>query len=135
MPAIRILIAALAATIADFGYGYAVYGNLLSSSFAAQTGIYRGVEAQMANMPLGALGVLLAMVAAATMFARGRVRGLAAGVSFGALMAMFVVGACVLVNYATINITAAHGALMAAAAIGEWLVVGVVISAVYRAPA
>jgi hypothetical protein len=132
MKAIRILIAAVAATVADFLYGFVVYGNLLTASFAAQTGIYRSAEAQMANMPLGAFGVMLAMLAAATLYSRGRARGLAAGVSFGALLAMFVLGACVIVNYATLNLTAPHAAMMAAAAVGEWLVVGVVISAVYR---
>jgi hypothetical protein len=132
MHAIRIVITALAATIADFLYGYAVYGNLLIDSFIAQPGIYRSAEAQMANMPLGAAGVLVAMLAATMIYARGRARGLAAGVSFGALVAAFVLGACVVVNYATINMSAQHAAVMAAAAVGEWVVVGVVIGAVYR---
>ena len=47
-------LAAIAATIANFVYGFAVYGNLLTSSFLAQGAIYRSAEAQMANMPLGA---------------------------------------------------------------------------------
>jgi hypothetical protein len=131
MSAIRVVIAAIAATIADFLYGYVVYGLLLTTSFAAQAGVYRSAEAQMANMPLGAFGVLLAMLAAAALFARGRARGLPAGVTFGALLAMFVLGACVIVNYATSNISATHAALLAAAAIVEWVVVGVVISLTY----
>ena len=129
----RIAFAALAATVTDFVYGFVVYGNLLTDSFAAQAGIYRTAEAQMANMPLGALGVLLAMVAAATLFARGRGQwGAAAGLTFGLLLAVFSIGSCVAVNYATLNMTGQHAAMMMAGALGEWLIVGVVIGLVYR---
>jgi hypothetical protein len=133
MSYIRIALAAVAATITDFLYGFLVYGNLLTSSFAAQAGIYRGAEAQMANMPIGAFGVLLAMIAVSTLYARWCERGtVTEGVSFGLLIALFAIGTCVLVNYATIAMTAQHAAMMGIAALVEWLVVGVVLSLVYR---
>jgi hypothetical protein len=132
MTYVRFVLAVIAATIADFGYGFVVYGNLLTSSFLAQTGIYRSAEAQMANMPIGAGGIVLAMMAATLLFASGgHRRGMADGAAFGLRLAMFVIGAVVIVNFATLNITAGHAAMMAVAALGEWLVVGVVIGAVY----
>jgi hypothetical protein len=128
----RMAITAVVATVADFVYGFAVYGNLLTSSFAAQSGIYRSAGSQMANMPLGALGILVAITAATMLFARGRARGVTAGVEFGCVLGIFVVGAFAVVNFATINMSPQHAALMAAAAFVEWLVVGAVIGALYR---
>ena len=127
----RVAIAAAAATITDFAYGFVVYGNLLTSSFLAQAGIYRTAEMQMAYMPIGAGGILLAMLAATLLFASGSRRGVIAGLTFGLLLAMFAIGAAVLVNYATINMTGDHAVKMIAAALGEWLAVGAVIGAAY----
>lgn len=130
---IRIVLAAVAATIVDFLYGFLVYGNLLTSSFAAQSGIYRSAEAQMANMPIGAFGLLLAMLAVSALYAKWCRHGVVTeGVSFGLLIGLFAIGSCVLVNYATINMTVRHAALMVAAALGEWLVVGVVVSLIVK---
>lgn len=129
----RLILAAAAATIVDFLYGFIVYGNLLTTSFLAQGGIYRSAEAQMAYMPMGAGGIFLAMLAAAALFAWSRRRGVADGLRLGALLALFAIGSAVVVNYATINMSADHAARMIAATLGEWLLVGVVIGLVYRA--
>jgi hypothetical protein len=127
----RVAVAAFAGTVADFAYGFVVYGNLLTSSFLAQPGIYRTAEMQMAYMPIGAGGILLAMIAATLLFASGSRRGAVGGLRFGLLLAMFAIGAAVVVNYATLNITGDHAVKMIAAALGEWLVVGTVIGAAY----
>ena len=118
--------------IADFVYGYAVYGNLLTGSFLAQGAIYRSPEAQMAYMPIGAAGLVLAMVAAAMMFAVSVFRGVSGGLQFGLLIAVFSIGTNVVVNYATLNMTEDHAARMVLAALGEWLLVGAVIGLVYQ---
>ena len=127
----RVAVAAFAGTIAAFAYGFLVYGNLLTSSFLAQTGIYRSAEMQMAYMPIGAGGVLLAMIAATLLFASGSRRGPVGGLRFGLLLAMFAIGAGAVVNYATLNITGDHAVKMIVAALGDWLVVGTVIGAAY----
>jgi hypothetical protein len=119
----RLALAAVAATIADFVYGFVVYGNLLTGSFLAQPGIYRSAEAQMANMPLGA---------AAMLFAVSSFRGLGGGMWFGLLLAVFAIGSGVVVNFATINMTEDHASRMMLAALGEWLVVGAVIGLIYQ---
>lgn len=128
----RLATAALAAVIADFAYGFVVYGNVLTSSFLAQGAIYRTAESQMEYMPLGAAGLVLAMIAAAMLFAVSVFRGAGGGLQFGFLIAVFSIGTNVVVNYATLNMTEEHAARMVLAALGEWLVVGVVIGAVYR---
>ena len=128
----RLALAALAAVVADFVYGFAVYGNLLTSSFLAQGAIYRSADAQMAYMPMGAAGLALAMVAAAMLFAVSVFRGVSGGLQFGLLIAVFSIGTNVVVNYATLNMTEDHAARMVLAALGEWLVVGAVIGLVYK---
>jgi hypothetical protein len=128
----RLALAAVAATVADFIYGFIVYGNLLVGSFLAQPGIYRSAEAQMANMPLGAAAILLAITAATMMFAASAFRGLSGGLWFGLLLAVFAIGSGVVVNYATITMNEDHASRMMLAALGEWLVVGAVIGLIYR---
>lgn len=128
----RLALAAVAATIADFVYGFVVYGNLLTGSFLAQSGIYRSADAQMANMPLGAAGILLAITAAAMLFASSGFRGLGGGLGFGLLLAVFAIGSGVVVNFATIDMTEDHASRMMLASLGEWLVVGAVIGLIYR---
>ena len=128
----RLALAALAAVIADFAYGFAVYGNVLTGSFLAQGAIYRPAEAQLAYMPMGAAGLVLAMVAATMLFAVSVFRGLSGGLQFGLLIAVFSIGTNVVVNYATLNMTEDHAARMVLAALGEWLVVGAAIGLVYK---
>ena len=128
----RLALAAVAATVADFAYGFAIYGNVLTSSFLEQGAIYRGAEAQMEYMPIGAAGIVLAMVAAAMLLAVSNFRGVGGGLQFGLLLAVFAIGTGVVVNYATLNMTEDHAARMMLAALGEWLLVGAVIGLVYK---
>ncbi len=130
----RIALAAVAATIVDFVYGFLVYGTLLTPSFAAHPDVYRQGEAQLAYMPIGAAGIFLAMLAASAIYSKGYEggSGVQEGARFGVLLALFVIGGFVLVNHATINLAPGHSARMAAAALGEWIVVGAAIGAVYK---
>lgn len=128
----RLALAAVAGLVADMAYGFAVYGNLLTASFASQGAIYRAAEAQMEYMPIGAAGLALAMAAAAMIFAVSNFRGVGGGLQYGLLLGVFSVGTGVVVNYATIPMTEDHAARMMLAALGEWLVVGAVIGAVYK---
>jgi hypothetical protein len=128
----RLALAVVAAVIADFAYGFAVFGNLLTESFLSQGAIYRAADAQMEYMPIGAAGLVLAMAAAVMLFAVSVFRGLSGGLQFGFLIAVFSIGTNVVVNYATLNMTEDHAARMMLAALGEWLVVGAVIGLVYK---
>jgi hypothetical protein len=130
----RIVLAAVAATIADFVYGFVVYGTLLTTSFAAHPEVYRQGDAQMAYMPVGAAGIFLAMLAASMIYSKGDEggSGVREGARFGVLLALFVIGGFALVNHATVNLAPGHSARMAAAALGEWILVGATIGLVYK---
>jgi hypothetical protein len=128
----RLALAVVGATVADFIYGFVVYGNLLTSSFLAQGGIYRSAEDQMTNMPLGAAALVLALTAAVMLFAVSNFSGLGGGLQFGLLLAIFAIGTGVVVDYATINMSEDHASRMVLAALGEWLVCGAVIGLIYR---
>ncbi len=130
----RIVLAAVVATITDLIYGFIVYGMLLTGSFARYPNVYRPTDLQMAYMPALAVGILLAMLAASMIYAKGYEggSGVQEGARFGVLMALFAIGYATLVNYATINLGRRHTLYMAAAALAEWLLAGVVIGLVYR---
>ena len=105
---------------------------MLTSSFLEQGAIYRSAEAQMDYMPIGAAGIVLAMVAASMLLAVSNFRGVSGGLQFGLLLAVFAIGTSVVVNYATMNMTEDHAARMVLAALGEWLIVGAVIGLIYQ---
>ncbi len=130
----RIVLAAVVATVVDLAYGFVVYGMLLTSSFANFPGVYRPMDTQLAYMPALGGGVLIAMLAAAAIYAKGYEggRGAVEGARFGFLMAFVAIGYSVLVNYATMNLGRRHTLAMVAAALAEWILAGVVIGLLYR---
>ena len=133
----RIAVASLAAFIAYMGTGALMFVALpmVRDEFRKYPAVYRGHEGQMSHMPLGMLGLLMAMVALALLYARLQRggSGLADGALFGALIAVFVIGAFVLHNHANLNIGPALTAYSAIAYGIEWLVAGIVIGLIYRA--
>jgi hypothetical protein len=86
----------------------------------------------MAFMPFGAAGIFVAILAATMMFAAMPGRGAGAGLRFGLLLGVFVVGATVMVNHATITFATDHSMKMTLAACIEWMSVGTVIGVVYK---
>jgi hypothetical protein len=133
----RLVAAAVAATVWDAIYGFCVYGVLLAPEFAKYPNVYRSNEAGMAYLPLMFGGILVAMIVAAAIYAKGYEGGSGAGegVRFGFLLAVFVVAAFTGVNYATLNIGRRITVMLAAAGFLEWLVAGIVIGLVYKADA
>jgi len=130
----RVAIAAVAGTVVDAVYGFLVYGTLLNSEFARHPGVYRP-SSDTSYMPLLFLGVFIAAVAASYIYAKGYEGGSPAGegLRFGAVLGLFALGYAGIVNYAVLNIDAALGIRLAAAAFVEWLIVGLVIGLVYKA--
>jgi hypothetical protein len=130
----RVVAAAVAATVWDAIYGFLVYGMLLVPEFAPYPAVYRSNEAGMAFLPLMFAGILVAMIAAAAIYAKGYEggSGVAEGARFGALMAVFVVCVFTGVNYATLNIGRRITVVLAAAGFFEWLGAGIVIGLVYK---
>ena len=131
----RIALAALAALVAYFIVGGIFFAiPALRAEFAKYPAVFRTGEAINAVMAVGVLGILLAIGAAAAIFARMHPTGagLDAGLKFGVLLALFQLGSLVLHNYMNLNIGWRLSALQGIAYSAEWIVVGVVISMVYR---
>ena len=130
----RVVLAAVAALVFDGVYGFLVYGMLLVPSFAQYPGVYRSNEAGAAYLPLMFAGILVAVLVAAYIYAKGYDggNGLAEGTRFGALLGLFMAGAFAGVNYATLNIGRRHSLEMAIAGFFEWFGIGLVIGLVYK---
>jgi hypothetical protein len=130
----RLALAAVAATIFDAVYGFLVYGTLLAPEFARYPGVYRSNEAGLAFLPLMFGGLLIAISAAAIMYAKGYEggSGAAEGARFGFLLGVFVVFAFAGVNYAVLNVGRRIAVMTAAAGFVEWLAIGLVIGLIYR---
>ncbi len=133
----RLVLAALVATVVDAVYGYVVYGVMLGGAFAQYPGVFRPAEVGNAYLPGMFVGILVALCAAAFIYAKGYDGGggLGEGLRFGILLGVVDVGYYVGVNYAILNIGRRLAASLAAAGFVEWLVVGVVIGALYHGPA
>jgi hypothetical protein len=130
----RILAAAVAAPVVDAVYGFIVYGNLLTPQFAAYPGVYRPQSAQGVYMPILFGGILIAMLAASFIYAKGYEggSGAAEGVRFGIVVGLLCTGYSAIVSYAILNIGPRLGASMMWSSLIEWIIAGVVIGLVYR---
>jgi len=130
----RLALAALAATVVDGIYGFAVYGNALAGQFLAFPGVFRSTESQTAYLPAMFAGILIAMFAAAYIYAKGYEggSGMVEGLRFGLVIAVFNAGYFIATNYAILNIGSGLAVSMALAGLGEWLVVGCTIGLIYR---
>jgi hypothetical protein len=131
----RIALAALAALVAYFIVGGIFFTiPAMHAEFAKYSAIYRTGEAINSVMAVGVLGILLAIGAAATIFASMHPAGsgIGAGIRFGVLLAVFQLGSFVLHSHMLLNIGWRLSMLQGIAYSAEWIVVGVVISLVYR---
>ena len=130
----RIVLAAVAATVWDACYGFLVYGTLLAPQFERYPAVYRSAETGPAYLPLMFAGLFIAALVAAIIYAKGYDggSGVVEGGRFGFLLGIFVVFAFAGVNYAVLNIGRRLALMVAAAGFIEWLVVGIVIGAVYK---
>ena len=132
----RIALAAVAALVAYFIVGGIFFTiPAFQAEFAKYPAVYRTGDAINSVMAIGMLGILLAIGVSAVIFARMHPTGagVKAGVRFGALLALFVLGSFVLHSHMLLNIGARQSMLQGIAYAAEWFVVGVVISLVYRA--
>ena len=129
----RLALAAVVGAVVDMAYGFLVYGTLLAGQFAQYPGVFRPA-ADTSYLPNLFLGILIAMFAATYIYAKGYQgrSGVDAGLRFGAVVGVFVVGYTAMVNYAILNIGPRLTLSMAIAGFVEWLIVGVVVGLVYK---
>jgi hypothetical protein len=130
----RLVFAASVATIVLLIYGFLVYGMLIAKDYNPYPGVYRSTEDSKSHMPLGFIGLFVAMLVATVIYAKGYEGGSAIkeGARFGLLMGVFVACVCVGTNYATLNIGPKLALEQAIATLVEWPLYGIVIGLVYR---
>jgi hypothetical protein len=129
----RLAAAAVAAWIVDGLYGFVVYGTLLTAEFAKYPGVFRPLEAMNAKMPFLFAGLLITMLVATFIYAKGYEggAGFPEGARFGGLIGLFMAGLAI-GNYAVFNIGSTLAISMALAGLVEWTIVGIVIGLIYR---
>jgi hypothetical protein len=131
----RVVAAAVAATVVFFIYGFLVHGLLIAKDYTPYPeGVYRTGDAARSHMPIGLVGIFIAILVFATIYARGYARGngAGAGARLGVLFGIFMAGAFVAVNYATVNISGKLATELAASELIEWTLVGIAVGLVYR---
>jgi hypothetical protein len=130
----RLVLAAVAALIVFFAWGFLTEGWLLRKDFASSAALYRTSDLQMKYMPLGMASVLVALLAAVALYAGwcGGTSGAVSGLKFGLLMGVFV--ACVhpISNLVTMNMDTKLGLEIAASNAIGWVLAGLVIGLVYK---
>jgi hypothetical protein len=129
----RLAAAAVAAAVVDMIYGFVVYGMLLQGQFNQYRAIYRPPE-DMSYMLYLMLGILIGTFTATYIYAKGYEGGAGAveGARFGACIGVFVGAYIGLVNYAVMNLGRRIVLSVGAAGFIEWIVLGIVIGAVYK---
>ena len=130
----RLALAAVAAWVVDAVYGFVVYGKLLSSEFGRYPAIYRPNDVAPGYMPILFGGILLAMLVASYIYAKGYEggSGVQEGMRFGVLVGLLVFGYVGVVNYAILNIGRRLAGSLGIAGLVEWTIAGMVIGAVYK---
>jgi hypothetical protein len=130
----RLVLAAIAALITFFAWGFLTEGWLIRKDFVASAALYRTSDLQMKYMPLGLASVLVALLAAVAIYARwcGATSGAASGLQFGFLMGVFV--ACIhpISNLVTMNMDVKLGLEIAISNAIGWILAGLVIGLVYK---
>jgi len=131
---IRVLAAAVAATLVFFIYGFLVHGLLIAKDYIPYpAGVYRVGEDGRSHMPFGLAGLFVAILVFAVIYAKTYTGGgPLAGARLGLLFGVFMAGAFVAVNYATIYITSRLARELAISELLEWTIVGVVVGLIYR---
>jgi len=130
----RLALAAIAALVVFFAWGFLTEGWLIRKDFAASAALYRTSDLQMKYMPFGLASVLVALLAAVVIYARwcGATSGAASGLQFGFLMGVFV--ACIhpISNLVTMNMDMKLGLKIAVSNAIGWMLAGIVIGLVYK---
>jgi hypothetical protein len=130
----RLLLAAIAAVVVFFAWGFLTEGWLLRKDFATSAALYRTSDLQMKYMPFGLASVLVALLAAVALYAGwcGGTSGALRGLQFGLLIGVFV--ACVhpISNLITMNMDKKLGLEIAASNAIGWVLAGLVIGLVYK---
>lgn len=130
----RIALAAVAALLVFFAWGFLIEGWLIRKDFAPSASIYRTSDLQMKYMPLGMAAFFAALFAAGMLYAKwcGAESGAMTGLQFGVLMGVFAACTHPLSNLVTMNIHLKLGLETTASAFFGWLLAGIAMGLVYK---
>ena len=130
----RVAMAAVAALVVFFVYGFLVEGMLIQKDFALSSALYRDSNAQMKYMPIGMASVLVGLFAAAALYAKwcGGASGAMSGLPFGLLMGVFTACVHALSNLVTMNMNVRLGLKITASTFFGWVLAGITIGLVYK---
>jgi hypothetical protein len=136
MNPLRIGLAALGAFVVYFVAGGVMFVSMpwLKTEFMKYPAVYRQHEGQVKHMPAAMAATFVAIVVLTVLYAMIYHGGLGVveGARFGALIGVFAIGAFTVHNFVNLNIGWKLTVEQSAAYFIEWLVVGVVIGAIYR---
>jgi hypothetical protein len=131
----RIVLSAVAAAIVFFIYGFLVHGLLIAKDYIPYpAGVYRSGDAARTHTPFALAGIFLAILVFTTIYAIAYDRrgGTLQGPRLGILFGIFMAGAFVAVNYATIYISQKLALELAVSELIEWSLVGAVVGLLYK---
>jgi hypothetical protein len=130
----RVLLAAVAALVVFFAWGFLTEGWLLRKDFAPSAALYRTSDLQMRYMPFGMASVLVALLAAVVLYAGwcGGTSGAVKGLQFGLIIGVLV--ACIhpISNLVTMKMDTKLGLEITASTAIGWVLAGLVIGLVYK---
>jgi hypothetical protein len=130
----RLLLAAVAALVVFFAWGFLTEGWLLRKDFAPSAALYRTSDLQMKYMPFGLASVFVAVLAAVVLYAGwcGGTSGAVKGLQFGLIIGVFV--ACIhpISNLVTMNMDTKLGLEITVSTAIGWVLAGLVIGLVYK---
>jgi hypothetical protein len=130
----RLVLAAVAALIVFFAWGFLTEGWLIRKDFAASAALYRSIGPANEVHAFGLASVLVALLAAVVIYARwcDATSGAASGLQFGLLMGVFVACIHAISNLITMNMDVKLGLELAASNAIGWVLAGLVIGLVYK---
>ena len=130
----RVMMAAVAALVVFFVYGFLMEGWLIRKDFTLSAALYRDSNAQIQYMPFGMASVLVGLLAAAVLYAKwcGGASGAMTGLQFGLLMGVFTACVHAISNLVTMNMNLKLGLEIAASTFVGWVLAGITIGLVYK---
>lgn len=132
----HIAFAALGATVAYFGFGFALFAALpgMKREFMKYPSVYRSEKEMMKVMPFGMVAILVSIIVTAVIYGKMYPAGgsLTTGVCLGVLIGIFAICTFVIHNYVNLNIGIVLTIYQGVAYFIQWVIVGVAIGLIYR---
>ena len=130
----RLAMAAVAAWVVSFVFGYIVNQVLLVGLFEANAAVYRSEAEMMSGLPLGFGAMLIGFFVFAYAYAKGYEggNGIVEGLKYGFLVGVMLVCFAIVWNYVTTPISGALAVAFVVDYLIEYSIYGAVVGAIYK---